>query len=294
MPENSPSSESQRSRRAHSGELKSRHFPSSVPPTAGRPADGKPDVPQCSPPSGCPFPEGGTLSVKLTSDAAVDQQAIVSKTLATIFRGRFCDLLLANRKSTAFRKHEVVYDVGDRDRAFYFLKSGFVRIGTVAATGQEIIYDIRKSGDVFGELCASERVRPDRAVALEEVVVFVVPFEEVMTFLSLKPEFVSVLMSEFGKSLKQAYEQVGSVATEDTTQRVTRVLARLAARIGERSGDFATIPIYLTQEEIAHMAASRRERTSTALNLLRRRGIVQYSTGGHILLKLRAVRSQRN
>ena len=47
--------------------------------------------------------------------------------------------------------------------------------------------------------------------------------------------------------------------------------------------------MYLTQEEIAQMVGARRERVSTALNALRRRGMVQYSTRGHLVLDVRAL-----
>jgi len=49
------------------------------------------------------------------------------------------------------------------------------------------------------------------------------------------------------------------------------------------------IPVYLTQEEIAQMAGARRERISTALNSLRRRGIVQYSARGHMVIDVAAL-----
>jgi hypothetical protein len=37
------------------------------------------------------------------------------------------------------------------------------------------------------------------------------------------------------------------------------------------------------------MVAARRERVSTALNLLRRQGMVHYSTRGHLMLDVRAL-----
>ena len=46
------------------------------------------------------------------------------------------------------------------------------------------------------------------------------------------------------------------------------------------------LPAYLTQEEIAQMVAARRERISTALNSLRRRGMVHYSARGHLMLDM--------
>jgi DNA-binding IclR family transcriptional regulator len=49
------------------------------------------------------------------------------------------------------------------------------------------------------------------------------------------------------------------------------------------------IDAYLTQEELAQMVVASRERVSTALNSLRRGGLVRYSADGHLLLNLAAL-----
>jgi CRP-like cAMP-binding protein len=222
-------------------------------------------------------------------DDPLGRQAVLSTALIAVFRGKFCDLIMADRKTTTFGKHSVIYDLGDRDRTFFFLQKGFAKVGTITADGREVIYDVRKGGDVIGELCASEEVRPDRAVALEEIDAIAVPFEEVMQVLLTKPALVAALVDLFCRALKEAYAQVSSLAIDDTVHRLVKVLIGLATKIGQRSGSLIEIPTYLTQEEIAQMAAARRERISTALNSLRRRGMLQYSTGGHLLLDVGAL-----
>jgi Cyclic nucleotide-binding domain len=112
-------------------------------------------------------------------DDCVSLQAAVSTALGSVFRGKFCDLILANRKTTTFSKHHVIYDAGDEERTMFFLVNGFVKVGAITASGQEVIYDVRKGGDIIGELCASEQVRVDRAVALETTDAIPVPFQEV-------------------------------------------------------------------------------------------------------------------
>ena len=224
-------------------------------------------------------------------DASLARQAILSTALGSVFRGRFCDFILANRKPTTFSKHSVIYDVGDRERRFFFLQNGFAKVGTITADGREIIYDVRKGGDVIGELCASEPVRPDRAVALEQTDAVSVPFEDVMQHLLKQPELIAVLVDVFCRALKEAYAQVNSLAIDDTVNRLIKVLLGLATKIGRRSGSVVEIATYLTQEEISQMAAARRERVSTALNILRRRGLVQYSARGHMMLDVAALES---
>jgi CRP/FNR family transcriptional regulator len=222
-------------------------------------------------------------------DNSVDHQAVVSSALASGFRGKFCDFILPNRTSTRFNKHDVIYDVGDDGRMFFFLQSGFVKVGTITPSGNETIYDVRRSGDVIGELCASEKKRLDRAVALEQTDAISVPFEEIMAVLLQKPDLVAMLVEIFCQALKEAYAQVNTFASDDIIHRLSKVLLGLAVKIGQKSGSLVEIPTYLTQEEIAQMVAARRERVSTALNSLRRQGMVHYSTRGHLMLDMSAL-----
>jgi CRP/FNR family transcriptional regulator, cyclic AMP receptor protein len=224
-------------------------------------------------------------------DDSITRQSAVSSALASIFRGKFCDLILPNRKTKTFKKHDVIYNIGDEERIFFFLQNGFVKVGTITPGGQEVVYDVRKGGDVVGELCASDQARPDRAVALEQTEAISVPFEEFMEILLKKPELVAVLVDVFCRALKEAYVHVNILAMDDTVNRLIKVLIGLATKIGERSGSLVEIPTYLTQEEIAQMVAARRERISTALNSLRRRGLVQYSTRGHLVLDVSALKA---
>jgi CRP/FNR family transcriptional regulator, cyclic AMP receptor protein len=221
----------------------------------------------------------------------VTLQAAVSGALATVFRGKFCDIVLPNRKAATFTKNAVIYDVGDRDRTFFFLQSGFVKIGTITPDGHEVIYDIRKGGDVVGELCACEHPRPDRAVALEQTEAIPVPHHEMIELLRKRPDFLSLLLEVFCKALTQAYQQVNILAIDDTLHRLVKVLLDLAGKLSYPTGSVVELPTLLTQEDISQMVAARRERVSTALNSLRRQGAIQYSSPGRLVLNLEALKT---
>lgn len=213
----------------------------------------------------------------------------LSSALVTIFRGNFCDVILPGRASVIFKRNEVLYDVGESDRNFFFIRSGFIKVGTIRRDGGEIIYDIRKEGGVVGELCAHRALRSDRAVALEQSDVIPVPYSEIVEVLRKNPEFLGRLIEIFCDCLTDAYQQINTLAFHDTARRLTNVLLDLASKIGRSAGSKTEIATYLTQEDISHMVAARRERVSTALNLLRRRGMVEYSSQGHLLVDVAAL-----
>ena len=228
------------------------------------------------------------IEMTARAEYSIERQAAVSAALASVFRGKFCDLILPNRKSVIYKKHQVIYEVGDKGRTFIFLQSGFAKVGTITASGREVIYDVRKGGDVVGELCAGEHTRLDRAVALEDTETVPVPFEDVIGILSTSPRVLPTFLDVFCQALREAYEQVNTLAIDDMVQRLKKVLLALATKLGRRTGSLVEIPTYLTQEEIAQMVGARRERISTALNSLRRQGMVHYSTRGHLVLDMAA------
>jgi CRP-like cAMP-binding protein len=230
------------------------------------------------------------LELSLGLDDSISQAA-VSSALVSVFRGKFCDVILPNRKTISFQKDDVMYDVGVNDRTFFFLLNGFVKVGTITPDGHELIYDVRKGGDVVGELCASQSKRQDRAVALEDTQAIPVPYGEVMEVLRKQPDLLDRLVEGFCRALTEAYEQVNTLAVDDIVHRLVKALLRLAVNIGQRSGHMVDIPTYFTQEEISQMVGARRERVSTALNFLRRRGMVRYSNHGHLTLDIKALES---
>lgn len=228
------------------------------------------------------------------NDDAVSRMAALSSALVPIFRGRFCDILLPNRTARMFGKDEVIYELGDKERIFFFIRHGVVKTGTITDQGREIIYDLRKDGDVVGELCTLELVRRDRAIAVERTEAVPVAFDEVVDALVKHPTLLRDFLGIFCSALSEAYEQVNRLAADDVMHRLINVLQILVNKLGRPLGGFVEIATYLTQEELSQMVVARRERVSTALNSLRRRGIAQYSARGHLQLDMRALEAYRS
>jgi CRP/FNR family transcriptional regulator, cyclic AMP receptor protein len=223
-----------------------------------------------------------------TADSGTGEGPL-SPALARSFRGKLWDVVLRNRSVTTFEKDQVIYDVGDEKPTFFFLQEGFVKVGSITEDGHELIYDVRKAGDIVGELCAFGRRRGDRAVALERTAVIAVPLDEILEIVHRNRHLLQELVQMFCESLSDAYDQLNTLAFRDTVHRLVRVLLRLGVQLGHSSGQKTELSAYLTQEEISQMVAARRERVSTAMNFLRNRGMVDYSHRGYLVLDLKAL-----
>jgi CRP-like cAMP-binding protein len=119
--------------------------------------------------------------------------------------------------------------------------------------------------------------------------VVAVSLDDIMETLARHPALMRDFVTLFCHALADAHEQVNRLAADDVMPRLIGVLKSLAAKLGRPLGDLVEIATYLTQEEVSQMVMARRERVSTALNALRRRGIAQYSPRGHLIVDLRAL-----
>jgi CRP/FNR family cyclic AMP-dependent transcriptional regulator len=166
-----------------------------------------------------------------------------------------------------------------------------VKLGSITADGHELIYDVRKAGDIVGELCASGQPRQERAVALERTEVIAVPLDEVLDIVHKNRDLLQELVQICYESLSDAYGQLNTLAFTDTVHRLVKVLLRLGTQLGHSSGQRTELSAYLTQEEISQMVVARRERVSTAMNFLRNRGMLDYSHHGYLILDLKALQN---
>jgi CRP-like cAMP-binding protein len=221
------------------------------------------------------------------------RMAALSSALSPMLRGKFCDTLLPNRAATIFDEEDVIYELGDTARILLFIRTGVVKVGTIINSGREIIYDIRKAGDVVGELACFESPRRDRAVAVERTEAVAVPFSEIMNVLAKHPALLQNFIEACGRALSEAYDQIDRLAAGNVEHGLVEVLKSLADKLGHPAGELVEIATYLTQEELSQMVVARRERVSTALNSLRRQGVVQYSSRGYLLVDMRALERYR-
>jgi CRP-like cAMP-binding protein len=188
------------------------------------------------------------------------------------------------RAVQTFEKGEVLYELGDRERTVFFIRKGVVKAGTTTDLGREIIYHVRKGGDVVGELCVMGPVRRDRAVAVERTEAIAIRFDEITQAMAGQPTLLRQVLVALCDGLAEAYDQINRLAEDDILQGLIKVLRGLALKLGQPSGQLVEIVAHFTQEELSHMVGASRERVSTALTLLRRRGLVRYTAHGHLLL----------
>ena len=173
------------------------------------------------------------------------------------------------------RRGTALFSAGDRGDSIYYLESGRVKILKRNRDGKEILLTIVSPGEVFGERAAlGEDPRDVSAEVLDDAVIYVVPRDSFLQFASQAPETWRWLAGILARRNAGLERKIELLIFHEVEQRLMRSLKELAGVCGVMS-ESGECSIGLSQLELAGAIGSTRETTSSALNLLRRRGLIR-------------------
>src|SRR5437868_5252123 len=161
-------------------------------------------------------------------------------------RGKLCEQL-AQRPGRHAAAGEFVYLTGGEAKSLFFLKRGLVKTSRIASDGRELILQIHRPGEVFGELCFCTGMRREQAAVLEPSDLVELPFDELLSQLRRNPETMLDLVELTAERLSEAQAMLQSVAFDSTMARLIRTLLAMAERLGNESLDGVRIGHYITQ-----------------------------------------------
>lgn len=195
------------------------------------------------------------------------------------------DLLqLATRR--AVTRGELIFKAGSAGDYVYFLESGRVKIYHLSPTGKEILLWFCFPGEIFGlaEVCHgggrqvyAETCGPSQVLSVRQ--------DDFKIFLATHPPVALLVNDVLACRLRNLGNIIQSLVASDVNERVAQLIMRLAATHGQKTqnGDI-TLDIRLTHQEMANMIGTTRQSVTSALNLLRRQGVLEFDANHHILV----------
>jgi CRP-like cAMP-binding protein len=173
------------------------------------------------------------------------------------------------KRTTQFRKNQVIFSQGDRSEALFYIENGTVKLTVVSKAGKEAIVSVADGGSFFGEGCISldHAINFQSAVALTNVqlvridaaVVKRIIYEGGDTALSL----VALLIAQ--NKLIQA--DLASRLVESSEESLARVISSLV-RFGDRQG--GTVSPKISQQTLAEMVGISRQHVNALMKRLRK------------------------
>lgn len=184
-----------------------------------------------------------------------------------------------------YRRGMFIFLEGEPVDAVYFIESGSVKAFTVDAEGKEHILNVLGPGTFFphvGFLDGSPA--PGTAQALEDTTVWVMERAAFYQLLTRQPELAVRMVAMLGAHIRRLHAQLRELGTQAVPARLTQVLLRLCRQHGEpvpREGAprAVRIPLHLSHQDLASMAATTRETVSRLLSAFRRAGLIRVEEG---------------
>jgi CRP/FNR family cyclic AMP-dependent transcriptional regulator len=179
----------------------------------------------------------------------------------------------------------------DPDHVLIIL-DGWVKVTAGRADGQEVMLAIRGPSDTIGESgWLNGRPRSANVKALGKVRALAIPAEQFAAFLNSHAHAAQVLARVMVGRMDDADRRMTSQVGTSGPKLLALLLLDLAERYGVPGpGGSVTLPLPLTQQELATMIGRARETVARALTVWRREGIVVTRRMRIVILRPEALR----
>lgn len=166
-------------------------------------------------------------------------------------------------------KGEYVYFDSHNHNKLYFLKSGTIKIGHIDNEGREVVKEIIRKGEVFGQFTLERsNLNGEFAQAYKgDVSLCAFNIDDFEKLLKKKPDIAFHFSKQVGQKLHKLQNRLLNLLNKDVKTRLINFLIMLAQEEGETAdGDAYKINNFLTHEDIAQLIASSRQTVTTMLN----------------------------
>ena len=182
--------------------------------------------------------------------------------------------LCAEKRLTA---GEFAFMEDDPPDWFFLVATGKIKAVKTSSAGKDFIIAFLGPGEIFGEVAVFENCPyPASAQAVEDSTVLGIRRDDLLKFLSRRPEVALRIVSVLSGRLRMASNRLRDLAGERVEQRIARVLLMLSSRLGSQ--------LPFTRQDIADMAGTTTESAIRFLSSLNTRKITRSVRGKIVIL----------
>lgn len=188
------------------------------------------------------------------------------------------DLCLIVGFKKAF-KSEMIYFADEHIPRIFLLKRGMIKICETDNKGNEIIKEIIKKGDLFGQMSlddGQENESQEYAQALTDVSICSFKMDDFEKVLEKNPSIAIGYTKFMGLKIKRIENRFNNVVFKDVRSRLIQFIKDWAESDGEQIENTYTIKNYLTQLDLAKLVCSTRQTVTTILNDMEKEGLIDY------------------
>jgi len=210
--------------------------------------------------------------------------ALLSSPLFQAMRPEELDEILALAVERRFKRGQTIFQKDDTGSSMMAVLRGRVRISVMSSEGKEMMLNVIRLGEVFGEIALLDgQPRSADATAMEETALLVVERRVFLPFLTSNHDLMLRLLAVLCARLRQTSVALEQVALFDLPARFARLLLKLAADHGRPAPNGTRIDFKLSQRDLSTLVAASRESVNKQLGVWREEGLLSLDDGYIIL-----------
>ncbi len=176
---------------------------------------------------------------------------------------------------TRFRKDDVLYRVGDRFDALYAIRIGSCKTVLLANDGQDQVAGFHMAGEIIGVDGIATDIHECDALALEDMEVCRLPFDQIEHLAQLSDEFGHTLHKLLSQESTRIHSLMIVLGTMHAEQRLAAFLLDLSHRYQARGYSSSEFVLRMTREEIGSYLGLKLETVSRLFSRLQQEGLLQ-------------------
>ncbi|MEV0826039.1 Crp/Fnr family transcriptional regulator [Nonomuraea rubra] len=190
-----------------------------------------------------------------------------------------------------YRSGQIIFHQGDPGESLYVLLDGLVKVVFTTEHGDEIVLNMLRRGDTFGEMALLDgSPRSASIVTARPAWVFALPRARLLELMREHPGLADEFLRLLGRMVRRLTGQAADLAFLDLGGRLAKLLLQLADKHG-RSDDVVDLP-GLTQSDLAALIGASRPAVNRALQSLVSRNLISVQGRTITLLDVAALRKR--
>lgn len=187
------------------------------------------------------------------------------------------DLAALKEKFSEYPKYDIkakdqVYKVGHQTEALYFVKKGVIKTCLIDKNGKELITNLCKPEDIFGDLSLdTSKEQKEYAVALEDSEVYKIPKIELEKIVQKHPGLLKDLIKILGEHLSETKDQLLEMAYSSVQKKTAQTILLFSERLRKNK----LRQIRISRADLAAVAGIASESLIRTLSKFKEKGIIE-------------------
>ena len=190
-----------------------------------------------------------------------------------------------------YPKGKILFMEGEQGEAFFYIKSGLVKISKLSSDGREHILHILNEGHVFAEVTLfSNCDYPATAEVLEDAEIGMIKNIALEKLILETPEISLELIKYLNKRLIEAQNKVRNLALYDTFGRTAQALVKLAEDYGKKTTVGIELDLNISRQELANIVGTTRETVIRVLSAFKKEMSIELDKSSIIIKDIEKVK----